>query len=179
MKKSTLNAIMQGVIIVLVIAIVVVAIKLVIRPEEVPVADDFSEEISEVASVVEEVSEEEPELVIEQRVRMTSDNINVRSGPGTDYERLGSAYIGYDFELVEQLDEWTKIIYDGKEAYVYSEYVEIIPMVLQEDGSYAEYVDLEESAEDIGGAEDAADNGEETSGNEADESENAVSDESQ
>ena len=56
---------------------------------------------------------------------------------------------------VEQLEEWTKIIYDGKEAYVYSEYEEIIPMVLQEDGSYAEYVDLEESAEGIGGVEDS------------------------
>lgn len=179
MKKSTLNAIMQGVIIVLVIAIVVVAIKLVIRPEEVPVADDFSEEISEVASVVEEVSEEEPELVIEQRVRMTSDNINVRSGPGTDYERLGSAYIGYDFELVEQLDEWTKIIYDGKEAYVYSEYVEIIPMVLQEDGSYAEYVDLEESAEGVGGEGDSESIEEEASGNSNSESDDEDTEEMQ
>lgn len=146
MKKSTLNAIMQGVIIVLVIAIVVVAIKLVTRPEEIPVVEVPSEEVSEVVSV-EEVSEEEPELVIEQRVRMINDNINVRSGPGTEYERLGSAYIGYDFEFVEQLEEWTKIVYDGKMAYVYSEYVEVIPMVLQEDGTYTEYVDLEASAE--------------------------------
>ena len=167
MKKSTLNAIMQGVIIVLVIAIAVVTIKLVLRPDEVPVVEDFSEEVSEVASVVEEVSEEEPELVIEERVRMTSDNINVRSGPGTDYERLGSAYIGYDFEFVEQLEEWTKIIYDGKEAYVYSEYVEVIPMVLQEDGSYAEYVNLEESAEGIGNEEESAE----------DESDNSTEDE--
>ncbi len=174
MKKSTLNAIMQGVIIVLVIAIAVVTIKLVMRPDEIPVADDFSEEISEVASVIEEVSEEEPEPVIEQRVRMTSDNINVRSGPGTDYERLGSAYIGYDFEFVEQLEEWTKIIYDGKEAYVYSEYVEIIPMVLQEDGSYAEYVNLEESAEGIGG-EDPVEG--ETSSAEENETEDVTSEE--
>lgn len=149
MKKSTLNAIMQGVIIVLLIAIVFVTIKLIARPKEIPVAEVSSESISEIASVVEEVSEPEPEPVIEQRVRMISDNINVRSGPGTDYERLGSAYIGYDFEFVEQLDEWTKIVYDGKMAYVYSEYVEVIPMVLQEDGSYAEYVDLEENAAEI------------------------------
>ena len=150
MKKSTLNAIMQGVIIVLVIAIVFVTIKLIIRPEEVPVAELPSEEVSEVESVVEEISEPEPEVVIEERVRIVNDNINVRSGPGTDYERLGSAYTGYDFEFVEQLDEgWTKIVYDGQMAYVYSEYVEIIPMVLEEDGSYSEYVDLEnESAPD-------------------------------
>lgn len=136
---------MQGVIIVLVIAIVFVTIKLIIRPEEVPVVEVSSDNISEIASVIEEVSEPEPEPIIEQRVRMISDNINVRSGPGTDYERLGSAYIGYDFEFIEQLDEWTKIVYDNKTAYVYSEYVEIIPMILQEDGSYVEYVDLEEN----------------------------------
>lgn len=146
MKKSTLNAIMQGVIIVLIIAIAFVSIKLITRPDEVPVTEVPSEEISEVASVIEEVSESEPEVIIEDRVRMIKDNINVRSGPGTDYERLGSAYIGYDFEFVEQLEEWTKIVYDGQTAYVYSEYVEVIPMVLQEDGSYTEYVDLEESA---------------------------------
>lgn len=161
MKKSTLNAIMQGVIIVLVIAIVFVTIKLIIRPEEVPIAELPSEEVSEVESVVEEISEPEPEVVIEERVRIVNDNINVRSGPGTDYERLGSAYTGYDFEFVEQLDEgWTKIVYDGQMAYVYSEYVEIIPMVLEEDGSYSEYVDLEgESASDgIEASEETTDN---------------------
>ena len=149
MKKSTLNAIMQGVIIVLIIAIAFVSIKLITRPDEVPVTEVPSEEISEVASVIEEVSEPEPEVIIEDRVRMIKDNINVRSGPGTDYERLGSAYIGYDFEFVEQLEEWTKIVYDGQMAYVYSEYVEVIPMVLQEDGSYTEYVNLEESSEAV------------------------------
>ena len=168
MKRSTLNAIMQGVIIVLVIAIVFVTIKLIIRPDEVEVVELPSESVSEVESVSESEPEPEPELVIEQRVRMTSDNINVRSGPGTDYERLGSAYIGYDFEFVEQLEEWTKIVYDGQMAYVYSEYVEVIPMVLQEDGSYAEYVDLEENAaegaetsEDVSESENADDASEE------------------
>ncbi len=163
MKKSTLNAIMQGVIIVLVIAIVFVTIKLIIRPEEVPVVELPSEEVSEVESVVEEVPEPEPEVVIEERVRIINDNINVRSGPGTDYDRLGSAYTGYDFEFVEQLDEgWTKIVYDGQMAYVYSEYVEIIPMVLEEDGSYSEYVDMEGES-----VQDATEASEETSDDES------------
>ena len=147
MKKSTLNAIMQGVIIVLVIAIVFVIVKIKLRPDEVPATEVVSEEISEQESVVEEVSEPEPEIVVVERVRIVNDNINVRSGPGTDYERLGSAYTGYDFEFVEQLEEgWTKIIYDDREAYVYSEYVEIIPMFLDEEGNYTEYVDLEDNS---------------------------------
>lgn len=149
MKKSTLNAIMYGVIIVLVIAISVVIIKIQTRPEEV-IAELPTEELSETESVVEEISEEEPEIVVEERVRMIEDNVNVRSGPGTDYERLGSAYSGYDFELIEQRDDgWTQIIYDNREAYVYSEYVEIIPMILDENGEYTEYVNLEgDSLED-------------------------------
>ena len=149
MKKSTLNAIMYGVIIVLVIAISVVIIKIQTRPEEV-IAELPTEELSETESIVEEISEEEPEIVVEERVRMIEDNVNVRSGPGTDYERLGSAYSGYDFELIEQRDDgWTQIIYDNREAYVYSEYVEIIPMILDENGEYTEYVNLEgDSLED-------------------------------
>lgn len=149
MKKSTLNAIMYGVIIVLVIAISVVIIKIQTRPEEV-IVEVPTEEPTEIESISEENSEEEPELVVVDRVRMIDDNVNVRSGPGTDYERLGSAYSGYDFELIEQRDDgWTQIIYDNREAYVYSEYVEIIPMVLDETGEYTEYVDLGgESLED-------------------------------
>ncbi len=149
MKKSTLNAIMQGVIIVLVIAIVFVSIRLVLRPDIVE-EEPMSEVASEPEQIVEEVSEPEPEVVVEERVRIVNDNINVRSGPGTDFDRLGSAYNGYDFEFVEQLEEgWTKIVYDGQMAYVYSEYVEIIPMVLDEEGNYTEYVNLDDSSADI------------------------------
>lgn len=147
MKKSTLNAIMQGVIIVLVIAIIFIIIQIKIKPEPEISSELVSQEISEEPSVSEEEPVSEFEPVIVDRVRMIRDNINVRSGPGTEYERLGSAYSGYDFELVEQLESgWTKIIYDGKDAYVYTEYIEVIPMILQEDGSYTEYVNLENNA---------------------------------
>ncbi len=159
MKKSTLNAIMQGVIIVLVIAIVFVIIQIMIRPDEIPVAELPSEQEPEVESVTEEISEPEEEVVVVERARIINDNINVRSGPGTDYERLGSAYNGYDFEFLEQLDEgWTKIVYDGQTAYVYSEYVEVIPMVLEEDGSYSEYVDMGSESAAGSGSENAQQN---------------------
>ncbi|MBE5879860.1 MAG: SH3 domain-containing protein [Lachnospiraceae bacterium] len=141
MKKKTLNAIMQGVMIVLVLAIIVVSIKLILRPEseeipsEVPVVEDYSES----ESIPEVISEETTEQQTYTRVRILKDNINVRSGPGTDYERLGSAYGGYDFEFVEQTnDEWTKIIYDGKEAYIFTEYVELVEMYLNVDGKYVD-----------------------------------------
>ncbi len=138
MKRSTLNAIMQGVMIVLVIAIIVVSIKLILRPEEEEISEvPVAEQTSEPESIPEVISEESTEPETYTRVRILKDNINVRSGPGTEYERLGSAYGGYDFEFVEETnEEWTKIIYDGKEAYIYSEYVEIVEMYLNVDGKY-------------------------------------------
>lgn len=140
MKKKTLNAIMQGVMIVLVLAIIVVSIKLILRPDEVEEPSEVAaveEFYSEPESIPEVISEETTEQQIYMRVRILKDNINVRSGPGTDYERLGSAYAGYDFEFVEQTnEEWTKIIYDEREAYLFTEYVELVEMYLNVDGKY-------------------------------------------
>ena len=142
MKKSTLNAIMYGVIIVLVIAIVVTGIKLSTRPKII-----VEEESSSVVSVKEEITffEENSEEVsladIVARAKILDDNINVRTGPGTDFDRLGSAYYGNTFEYISQShDGWTKIKYDNKVAYVFSEYVELIPMVMNVEGEYTEYL---------------------------------------
>lgn len=183
MKKSTLNSIMIGVIITLVIAISIVSIKLAFRTEE-DIAEPEEEEVVEEEVATEEV-EEEPEVVIVQRAVINADNINVRSGPGTDYERLGSAYKGNDFELAdggvavpeshpeteegeggegetetettpeqgdnEDAASWTKIIYYGQTAYVYSQYVDITDMMLNPEGEYEIYVGEDTSglAEDI------------------------------
>lgn len=142
MKKSTLNAIMYGVIIVLVIAVVVTGVKLSTRPKIV-----VQEESSSIVSAKEEITffEENTEEVsladIVARAKIIDDNINVRTGPGTDYDRLGSAYYGNTFEYVSQShDGWTKIKYDNKVAYVFTEYVELIPMVINVEGEYTEYL---------------------------------------
>ena len=142
MKKSTLNAIMYGVIIVLVIAIVVTGMKLATRPKIV-VQEESSSIVREEPSITfyEENTEDVNASDIVARAKIIDDNINVRTGAGTDYDRLGSAYYGNTFEYVSQShDGWTKIIYDGKTAYVFSEYVELIPMVLNVEGEYTEYL---------------------------------------
>ncbi len=142
MKKNTLNAIMYGVIIVLVIAITVTGIKLATRPKIV-VEEESSSVIhaEEQITFFEENTEELSAADIVARAKIVDDNINVRTGPGTDYDRLGSAYYGNTFEYVSQShDGWTKIKYDNKTAYVFSEYVELIPMVLNVEGEYTEYL---------------------------------------
>lgn len=146
MKKSTLNALMTGLIICLCLAIVVLIVKIQMRPKTVE--QDNSEQVivneivaPEPSAPVSE-SEEAPseEVTVVKRVRIIKENINVRSGPGKDFEHLGAAYKGYNFEFVEQADDWVKIIYDGKEAYVFGELVEIIDMTMDENGDYTEYI---------------------------------------
>ncbi|NTV79266.1 MAG: SH3 domain-containing protein [Clostridiales bacterium] len=52
------------------------------------------------------------------------ETVNVRKEASETAEKLGVAAVGEEFELVEKRDDgWTKIIYDGQEAYVKSEYV--------------------------------------------------------
>ena len=53
------------------------------------------------------------------------ENVRIRSGASEDSEKLGTAYIGQELELImKQADGWTKIKYNGKTAYVKSEFVE-------------------------------------------------------
>lgn len=53
------------------------------------------------------------------------ENVRIRSGASEDSEKLGTAYIGQELELImKQADGWTKIKYNGETAYVKSEFVE-------------------------------------------------------
>ena len=53
------------------------------------------------------------------------ENVRVRSSASENGEKLGTAYVGEKLELImKQADGWTKIKYNGKTAYVKSDYVE-------------------------------------------------------
>lgn len=153
LDKKSRTSIMYGVIICLSIAIIFCVIKIATRPAVVnedtnyylPVKEKV--DMNEIELQVKEKEESQAKTVqidVHNRARLIEDNVNIRSGPGTDYERLGSAYKGYDFKIISGEDsEWIKIEYDGKPAYVYSEYVEVVPMFLNDLGVYEEYVGLE------------------------------------
>ena len=77
-------------------------------------------------AVEEEPVEEEaaPALTKVTRVK-TTDVVNVRSSDSETADKLGKAQIGQEFELVEQRGNgWSKIIFEGKEAYIKSDYLE-------------------------------------------------------
>ncbi|MCQ2521357.1 MAG: SH3 domain-containing protein [Lachnospiraceae bacterium] len=132
MSKKTINSILTGFIIVLVVAIVILTIKIAVRKpvteveEGTAVQTAISENIAaaESAAVSENEVEEEEEVLPAVLVVFpdTTSNINVRSGPGVDYERVGAAYANTSYEVVQVLENgWTKVIYEGYEAYMSSE----------------------------------------------------------
>ena len=52
------------------------------------------------------------------------ENVNVREGASETAKKLGVAYRGDKFDLIEKTNGWCKIKYNGKEAYVKADFVE-------------------------------------------------------
>ncbi len=53
------------------------------------------------------------------------ENVRIRASASVDGEKIGTAYAGEKLEVImKQADGWTKIKYNGKTAYVKSEFVE-------------------------------------------------------
>ncbi|WP_426350602.1 SH3 domain-containing protein [Alloiococcus sp. CFN-8] len=63
--------------------------------------------------------EEEEEILV-----YSTENINVRSGPGTNYSILGSLPANEKVPLIEKRsDGWSKILFNGEEAFCTSSYL--------------------------------------------------------
>ncbi|MCM1154408.1 MAG: SH3 domain-containing protein [Roseburia sp.] len=71
--------------------------------------------------------EQEPEtLTVVTKVRAT-DVVNIRTSDSETADKLGKAAIGDEFTLIEKIGNgWSKIEYEGSEAYIKSEYLEDI-----------------------------------------------------
>ena len=55
-------------------------------------------------------------------VVVTASALNVRSGPGTNYNKIGLLYNGDEVEVLDTKDGWYKIAYNNKDAYISSAY---------------------------------------------------------
>jgi len=54
-----------------------------------------------------------------------SESLNVRSGPGTDYAKVGELAHGDTVVILHEIDGWYQIEFDGGEGYVSARYVEV------------------------------------------------------
>ncbi|MDE6688015.1 MAG: SH3 domain-containing protein [Lachnospiraceae bacterium] len=132
MKKQTISALLTALMICLTIAIVVVIVRIQMRGARIdePVDSD-SYTIQEISgsqnAAPDNQEEEEPSAAVTVLVAVPNANssVNVRSGPGTEYNRLGSAYSNNEYEVLEILPNgWTKLLYSDQEAYINSDYVD-------------------------------------------------------
>ena len=55
---------------------------------------------------------------------VNTDSLNVRSGPSTSYSKIGTLAKGTKVGVISESNGWSKILYNNKEAYVSSQYLD-------------------------------------------------------
>lgn len=87
--------------------------------------DEAAVDGQETAEAGEEQSEETPQTTtVVSKVKAT-DVVNIRSSDSETADKVGKAAVGDEFTLLEERGNgWSKIQYDGGEAYIKSEYLE-------------------------------------------------------
>lgn len=80
------------------------------------------------------------------------DVVNIRSSDSETADKLGKAAIGDEFELLEKIGNgWSKVEYEGKEAYIKSEYLEDVETTtLVEGGEEESETDTADNTEPTG-----------------------------
>lgn len=76
----------------------------------------------------EPVADVKPAVKTVTKVKIISENVNIRDYPGTDETSnvIGKALQGEEYELIAEQDGWCQIVYDGKDAFVKSTFIEKI-----------------------------------------------------
>lgn len=69
---------------------------------------------------------EPPKITYAKYIRCTGDNVNIRSGAGTDYSTLGQAERGENYAVIGKTGSWYKTYYRGKTAYIYAAYAAVL-----------------------------------------------------
>ena len=91
----------------------------------------------------------EAEMTAKMYVKCKGDDVNVRSTNSTDGDVLGKAKKGEMFEKVEDVDDWTHIMYNGQDGYMKTEFLEeISEEEYQTGGSESESENSDEKKED-------------------------------
>ena len=101
--------------------------KLEAQANEAAAAEEAASEVAEAASEGAEVAEAAEEPVTETVVKTvrTTEVVNVRSSDSVTADKVGKAQLGEEYKLLEErVNGWSKIEFEGKEAYIKTEYLE-------------------------------------------------------
>lgn len=139
MNKNTLTAILMGFVICLGIVVIVLSVKLSIRPKAEPepdlsasanvfVEDDTDPTDTPLPEITPEPTVEPEATTMTVQMVRTTTSVNVRAEPSASGPKLGTVVKGSEFVMIEDVGEgdnkWTKIEYEGGEAYIKSSYLE-------------------------------------------------------
>lgn len=107
-------------------------------------------EADESGAEVAETSEEEVTETVVKTVR-TTEVVNVRSSDSVTADKVGKAQLGQEYKLLEEkVNGWSKIEFEGKEAYIKTEYLEpadVEETVVSENDDTDDDTDAEEAAD--------------------------------
>ncbi len=139
-------------------------------------ANESEESAAEASS---EEKEEEPETITQYTIKATS-VINIRSSDSETAEVIGKTETNQEFKQLEaRANGWSKIEYEGKEAFVKTEFFEVVGEETIEapknDDSDTQEADTEEKAENTDTSENKDEKAEDTSDNKAEGKSSSIS----
>lgn len=118
--------------------------------EETAAAEEAAAETVETEETEEELAEaEDGEETVIKTVR-TTDVVNVRSSDSQTADKVGKAQQGDEYTLLEEKGNgWSKILFEGEEAFIKTEYLEVVleETVESNDDEDAEEEDDEDAEE--------------------------------
>lgn len=141
MKKTTINAILISVITIMSVSICFLIFCIVTRPRYVIVNEPEAAVITEASNLSEDDTQQSEHIFAENDPETaageppadstmhgkTSTRVNIRNAATEDAKVLSTVDEGTTFDILEILDNgWTKILYEGSEAYISSSYVIIL-----------------------------------------------------
>ena len=75
----------------------------------------------------EPAAEEQPQNQTVNQLMRVKETVNVRSSDSEEADKIGKADAGTEITRIEdRVNGWSKVIFDGKEAYIKSDYLEVI-----------------------------------------------------
>ena len=138
MKKSTINTILMSVIVLLSVSICFLIFCIVTRPRYVIVTEPDTAVITEAETLPAEASTQadaadadaQPttdNTASNELYGKTSTRVNIRDAASSDAKVLDTVDEGTTFDILEIQDNgWTKIVYEGSEAYISSDFVILV-----------------------------------------------------
>ena len=80
--------------------------------------------------------------------KVTNETLNIRTGPGTEYDVLGQFHTGDSVDITGSEDGWYRIEYDEEVGYVSAKYVELTDDTFFDEETDEDIEDTDESATD-------------------------------